>query len=432
VPWISTEWLSEVLFAVAYSLGGFRAVAILGSITCTGIIAALAWFLIGRMRFSIAVGWTALTAFAISGHYFARPHLFSYVLTVLWLAVLVDCYDSDAFGWKSLIRLSPAIAIWANLHGSFSFALLLLFVFAGCSLIDSARRFRFANCREIAIVTFIAACFAFLTPYGWQPVGATFDALKLSSAAHNLNEMRSPNFHDDIVRLVEFLCVLAGLLAAGIRLRGPRRVTFICITGMALSYTRGLFIFFLALPIIMANPLTSAVPSLLPEQPFSTRTGPSYGDEVLEWLRRNALKVFFASAALAVMTVPFLWLRPVAPPESIFPRAALDFLKRENISGNVFNHYNFGGALIFSGIPTFIDGRALPFTNDFMTEYFDALNLVNLSKAFALLDRYNVDVVMLKPGVPLDTALAVCGRWKKSYSDEAAVIYVRRGKFHST
>jgi hypothetical protein len=93
-------------------------------------------------------------------------------------------------------------------------------------------------------------------------------------------------------------------------------------------------------------------------------------------------------AVAALLTVSTWWLGDPAPPNSIAPKAAIDFVRRKNITGNVFNDYNFGGFLIYSSISTFVDGRALPFGDDFLHKYFDAVDLVDISSSFQLRNEY--------------------------------------------
>src|SRR5205814_10450264 len=130
-PWIATEWLSEVVFAAAFKFGGWHAVVFLAAIACSAVIGILCFYLVRHLRFSVAIGWTALTALAISPHFFARPHVFSYVLLAIWLIHLLDAYDADNFNLSLLPVLAPLMILWANLHGSFTLGLALLYVFAG-------------------------------------------------------------------------------------------------------------------------------------------------------------------------------------------------------------------------------------------------------------------------------------------------------------
>ena len=94
--------------------------------------------------------------------------------------------------------------------------------------------------------------------------------------------------------------------------------------------------------------------------------------------------------------------------------------------GNVFNSYAFGGYLIFSGIPTFIDGRIPPYTDNFVRKYFEALNLADIKDAFQMLEYYNIGWVILRPTEHLAKALAENTLWNEVYSDKYSIVFVRR------
>jgi hypothetical protein len=108
------------------------------------------------------------------------------------------------------------------------------------------------------------------------------------------------------------------------------------------------------------------------------------------------------------------------------PQAAFDFVQGKKVTGRVFNDYDFGGFLIFSGIPTFVDGRALPFGDEFLHRYFDATDLVDIGDSFKLLEDYKIDWIILKPARPLAKALLQSAIWDKVYADEYSVVFVRR------
>jgi hypothetical protein len=59
-------------------------------------------------------------------------------------------------------------------------------------------------------------------------------------------------------------------------------------------------------------------------------------------------------------------------PNDFTPAAALDHAMKADVTGPVLNDYDFGGYLIFRGVPTFFDGRTLPFGKQFALDYFDA------------------------------------------------------------
>src|ERR1019366_3869605 len=91
-------------------------------------------------------------------------------------------------------------------------------------------------------------------------------------------------------------------------------------------------------------------------------------------LRLTALSVL---ALLLPMTVLLANVETFVPRADQSPAGAVAALKAANV-GRVFNDYNFGGYLIYSGIPTFIDGRTELYGADFMLRYFRATQLKDM------------------------------------------------------
>ena len=427
-PWISTEWLSDIFFAAAFKFGGWHAVAVLAAVACSALIGILCFYLVRHLRFSVAIGWTALTALAISPHFLARPHVFSYVLLAIWMINLLDAYDDDNFNLSSLLTLAPLMTLWANLHGSFTLGLALLYVFAGYCLCQNIVQRNYTKCWRLLILALAVTLCASITPYGISPAFMTKEVLDLKFTSAYIAELRSPDFQTYTFHLIFLVALLSAIAGLGIRLPGARLIAFSIITLMGLSYTRGLMMFFFLAPIVLARPASTCAWWLAP-QLSETQTSDSdrASDPVLRFLEKRSLAIVLGSMAIgALVTVSTWWREDVSPSEAIAPKAAIDFVQRTNIIGNVFNEYDFGGYLIFSGIPTFVDGRALPFGDAFLHRYFDAVSLVDINSAFELLDEYKVTWVILHPKEPLALALARSALWDEAYSDKSSIILVRR------
>jgi hypothetical protein len=427
-PWIATEWLSEVFFAAAFKFGGWHAVVFVAAIACSALIGILCFYLVRHLRFSAAIGWTALTALAISPHFFARPHVFSYVLLAIWLINLLDAYDAEYFNLWLLPILAPLMMLWANVHGSFTLGLVLLYVFAGYCLCQDIVNRNYTKCWPLLILVLAVTLCASITPYGISPAFMTKEQLDLTFTSKHIQETNSPDFQNAAFHLVFFVGLLLTMAGLGIKLHGPRLILFGIITLMGLSYTRGLAMFFLLAPIVLARPASLCAwwlaPQLSETQAFDSDR---VSDPVLRFLEKRSILIVAGSMAVAALiTVSTWWRADVSPPEAIAPKGAIDFVQRANIIGNVFNDYDFGGYLIFRGIPTFVDGRALLFGDAFLHRYFDAVSLTDINDAFALLDEYKVTWVILRPKEPLALALARSALWDEAYSDKFSVVLVRR------
>jgi hypothetical protein len=426
--WIAGEWLSEVLFALAFNVGQWRGVVILSAITIAAILATLGFYLLRHLRFSVAIGWVALTAFAISPHYLARPHLFSFMLLLVWLILLIDAYDSGDFK-PSIFILAIIMIFWANLHGSFTLGVALLCVFTGYYCCEKFVARNYSGCRSTFLMLLAVAVGALLTPYGIFSALVTLELLNMKFVFRQIAEWKSPDFQTYQPLLFLLVGLFAAITGLGIRLRGPRLIVFTMMMFLGLSHLRGLLMFFLVAPIILARPIAShsvlwrATPVADPNS--SKSTGAS--DPVLNYFHGRPIMMPAICMAVAALATAYSWRYTNSGPDgSIAPNAAIDFVRQNGISGNVFNSYEFGGYLIFSGIPTFIDGRVTPYTDDFLRKHSEAVNLVDINKAFLLLDEYKVAWVILHPVEALAKALGQSALWYEAYSDKNSVVFVRR------
>jgi hypothetical protein len=106
--------------------------------------------------------------------------------------------------------------------------------------------------------------------------------------------------------------------------------------------------------------------------------------------------------------------------------AAIDFLKREHISGNMFNSDEFGDYIIYSAYPrykVFYDSRADIYGNEILQDYLNVTRIrPGLEKVF---DKYNINWIIYNNDSPLIQYLSLKSSWILVYSDNVANIYVK-------
>jgi hypothetical protein len=426
--WIDGEWLSDVFFALAFDIGQWRGVVILSAILIAAVIGILSIYLLQNLRFSVAIGWTAVTAFAISPHYIARPHLFSFMMLLVWLIILVEAYDKGDFK-PSIPILAILIILWANLHGSFTLGIALLFVFSGYFCWESFLQGKYSRCWRTFLMFLIVCLSALLTPYGIFSALMTLETFNMKIPFQYIGEWKSPDFQVYQPFLVLFVGLFGAIAGLGVRLRGPRLIVFSMMLLLGLSHIRGLLMFFLVAPIILARPIRARSVWWRATRFTNPNSSESAGavDPIPNYFQVRPIMIPAICLVVAALATVYSWrYTNSGPPGSVAPQSAIDFVKQSGISGNVFNSYNFGGYLIFSGIPTFIDGRTPPYTDEFLRRYFDAVSLRDINEAFQLLDEYKVRWVLLEPGQPLAKAVARSASWDEVYSDKYSVVFVRR------
>ncbi|HEU5040567.1 MAG TPA: hypothetical protein VFT84_07095, partial [Gemmatimonadales bacterium] len=119
-PFVPYEWLSEVLFAGAWRLGGLPGVVALTALVVSAAYGLLALFLHRKgVDPLLTFGVTALSALAGAFHWLARPHIFTLLGTILLVGLLER-------GRRAPWLVALLFVVWTNLHGGFLFGLAII------------------------------------------------------------------------------------------------------------------------------------------------------------------------------------------------------------------------------------------------------------------------------------------------------------------
>jgi hypothetical protein len=217
------------------------------------------------------------------------------------------------------------------------------------------------------------------------------------------------------------LCLLAMGLLSGVKIGLVRVLMIVGLLHLGLQHVRGLPIFALVLPLMLAQPLRQQFAFLRP----STDPLPLFD------MRRfrpvvTTMALIAALLVAGLLGTAYMTSRPDdAPPENLAPAAALDYAIKANVTGPILNDFGFGGYLIFRGIPTFIDGRTLPFGKRFALDFFDANSLGAGDRLEQLADAYKVSWTLLRPRSAAALHFDHSPGWRRIYADDVAVVHVR-------
>ena len=141
------------------------------------------------------------------------------------------------------------------------------------------------------------------------------------------------------------------------------------------------------------------------------------------------LQILNGTVLLLMVLVGAVWLQTrlagnTAALEKTFPVAAVDFIEEAGLAdGRIYNTYEWGGYLIWRGIPVFIDGRTELYGNEFFLYYLQTIRVAE--KWQQPLDEMAVDLVLLRRNSALATVLQVSADWQEVYSDDLARVFVR-------
>lgn len=416
-PWLAHEWLSELILEAVFRLGSWTGLAILAATLAAMCAAVVARFLVDRLSPVRALILLAVTPMALHGHVLARPHLFGLVLLAWWTSHLATAAEAGrAPRWP----VATAMALWANLHGSFIFGLGLLPVFAADAWLAATAQDRWALVQRWAGFAALALAASLVSPYGLHGLLFPFQVADMRQSLALINEWKSPNFQVLQATEVWIMLLLAGLGLLRMPVSWPRLLLLMGLVHLALKHIRHADLLAVVAPLVVALPLARALAR------FDAVRRASRLDAVFAALRQPAgalptLLLAAATTALVLAQVPVQ--RRLEPPGPAVLDSALAAVQAAAVEGPVFNHYNFGGYLIYRGVPVFIDGRADLYGDDFVKRCFDAW--ASGKGLLPLLDEHQVGWTLLPESTMAVRILDDTPGWLRLYSDASVVVHRR-------
>jgi hypothetical protein len=418
--WVVHEWLSEIVLAAVYDVGGWS-----GLVLLTGACFALSAALLTRLLLRDLEPFSALIAVFLAcdvtlAHLLARPHMLALPLLVLWCGALFRARDDDM---APPLGLLPVMTLWANLHGSFMFGLALALYLAGeAVLLPAADMGRLGEVRRWGSFVLSSAIAALITPNGIAGFIEPFRILDMPTLLSSFKEWLSPDFQRFLNLEIWFLGLVALGLATGIRLPPTRLVLVLGLCHMTMQHVRNAEILGFVTPLAVAASLGTEIAERVRTLPSSAVT------RGMRYRARPAQPpAAVLSLALAILFSLPLLLSPIRRGDDpVTPARALAAAQRMRLSGPVFNSEPFGGFLIFRGVTTFIDGRIELYGNAFLARYIKAQ--CDRHRLAVLLDRFHVVWALLSPTDGAALLLDGMPGWRRVYRDRYAVVDVRISK----
>ncbi|MBS1189191.1 MAG: hypothetical protein H6R10_983 [Rhodocyclaceae bacterium] len=419
-PWVSHEWLSEVLLGAAYQLCGWAGPVVLGAAAFAAALALLCRYLLRHLEPVLALCFMLLAACLVHDHLLARPHALVLPLIAAWGIALVRAREQ---GHAPAARWALLMVVWANLHGSFTLGLGLTGFFAVEALLASPKAGRRQTAMAWGRFVLLALLAAMVTPQG--PAGLAFTAKLhgMDYAMRVIGEWRSPDFHDFQPLELGLMAGALAVLIRGLRLPPMRILLLLGLLHLALAHARHVEILGLVAPLALAVPVGTQ---------WRSAAGPDQTAALDRWFLALAaparLPAVVLTATLLAGCAVFLGSSgALKPARAITPEAAVRAAQAARPEGPVLNSYHFGGYLIFAGIPPYIDGRADMYGDPFLAAYGRALRLEASDSLPQLLESHHIGWTLLAPEVPAIALLDRLPGWRRLYADDTAVVHVRSG-----
>ncbi len=427
LPWTAHEWLSEVIMALLHSFQGLTTVVLFFSFLI-GVEFIVLFKMVrsngGDIFTDLLIVLPVILASQI--HWLARPHIFSLLLMTLWYYALDQYQYRDR---NHLVFLPCVMLLWVNLHGGFILGLLLVCVYlagnarpafsADAAARTAARR----KVRHYGLLLAFCLLASLCNPQGFHILAFPFRVTANSYLMDNVNEFLSPNFHKTTVFRYLLLLTVAILAASRKRLGDIEILLLLLFLNMSLFSARYIPLFG-----VIAAPVLSRQAGEI------VRRGRG---KVLDFFRSRSRRIAAVdssarghlwplAAVLAAAVLTSAGTVSFAFDKNREPVAATDFLKREQISGNMFNNDEFGDYIIYAAWPqyhVFFDGRSDMYGAARMKDYFTVSGVKRDWES--VLKKYGINWIVFDSDSALATFLEGRKGWRLVYADAVAEIFVR-------
>jgi hypothetical protein len=449
-PWYAWEWLYDVLIAGIHHWLGLN-----GVVFSTAAIMATTFVLVfylamrrgGSLPITLLLLVLSLGASAV--HFLARPHVLSWLLTVIWFELLDSAaYTPDREKDPRVFFLPFLMLLWVNLHGGFliGFALLGMFLVGGGIQYFTCRERREeirSWLRRLGLVTVLSLVASFANPFGYKLHLHIYRYLSDRFLMNHVSEFRSPDFHGVAQQCfaVMLLVAIAAVASARRKHQLPRLLVILLAAYSGLYAARNLPVSSLLLTLIVA-PLLS-----------DTISKASENAAVVPWLRallsrlqRLAVRMeklelhFQGHVWLVLAFVLGLWacmhggrlgstqLIDAYFDEKRFPVEAAELIAKRHIREPIFGPDLWGGYLTYRLYPqtqVFVDDRHDLYGAQFFKDY---LRVVFVQSDWSkILDEKHVNWVLVEKNSSLGTILEQTPQWKLIHEDGTAVLFHRDG-----
>jgi len=408
--WINHEWLSEVIFALAWSVGGILGLTVLKLAVAMVVVVIALGYLLRHTCEPLRAATLLAPAIILLAPELAtiRPQMFTMLATVVLLRCVLA---ADQGRYQALWLLPPMFLVWANLHGGF-LAGLTIFGIWGLGHLAT----RPAAWRRLAppfLASLLATCV--------NPYGPTLLAFLLRTATVSRPEVTE--WQPLALASVEGATYL-GLLAVSLlgvvfsrrRRHVPDMLLLAALAIMPLLAVRHT-------PFLAFGAIFLAGPHVLDAWDRARS-----GKPVLK-ASDTVLTLTAALGAIVLVATSFISLSQIPPdPRMNYPAAAVQILDTSRVSANLATEFNWGEYLIWHlgpRVKVSIDGRRE--TTYSPAAYQTALDFIyGQGNWDAILAPGQADLALVKSGSATFNLLRLKPGWVSVFADSGSALFARQ------
>jgi hypothetical protein len=315
--------------------------------------------------------------------------------------------------WKQRFWLIPGLMlVWANMHGQFVMGLGLLMGFSLFFGMGVKSETKISWVKLIAVSILVTL----INPFGME-LYATVLAHTTSPVFDAIFEWMPWEAGTDRFYVLVGYSLVIGRVMWELRKRGETAEWIVSLGLMMLAFKSRRFIAFyllFTLPLMMV-----------------------WVENYLKTIgvrKRHLMAVVGAMGFLVVSTIYLvkrnIWTQTwesYCQTEILCSEGVVEFMRKNNISGRIFNSYRLGGHLIYRSPDTkvFVDGRmTLWMDEEGKSPFLKYFSIIHAEQgASSLLLQLNPDYVLIHPQFELATLMDQQLKWPVAYEDEVVKLY---------
>jgi hypothetical protein len=445
-PWYAWEWLYDIVIAGIHDWLGLNGVVSFSALVISATFAlTLRLAIVRGASLPVAVALLVLSMGASTIHFLARPHVLSWLFTVLWFQILDDADEDDAP--KRLFWLPVLTLVWVNVHGGF----LLGFVLLGLYLLSgSIRYFRSQGeerqktgkwLKNLGAASALSLLASFVNPYGYKLHIHIYRYLSDPWLMRHIDEFQSPNFHGVAQQCFALLLLLTivALARAQNKVRLSHLFVIILSAYSGLYASRNLPVSSILLTLIVAPLLSREIADASANAALPSRVRAFFARHESFAERMGKVELSFRGHlwAVAGMILGLIvcvqhgrlgshQLMDAHFDAKHFPVQAAELVEHRDIREPIFSPDIWGGYLIYRLYPqtkVFVDDRHDFYGAEFLKRYLEALRVTpDWDKSP---DENHVNWVLVPSESSLANMLKITGRWTVVHEDSTAVLFQR-------
>ncbi len=451
--WFAWEWLYDVLVGWLQKAAGLNGVVLFTAWVIAGVFSWAFRLLVGRGADVLtAIILVLLAASASMIHFLARPHVVSWLFTLLWFWILENSEKRGATDRESQIR-SPRLLwllplttlVWVNVHGGFLVGFVLFKIYWICAfwewaslsftvtegLFDQGLRKIEAGRRvwHLTLAGVLSSAATLANPYGIRLHLHIYHYLSNRFLMNHIEEFQSPNFHYVAQKCfaVLMLLTLIALAVKHSRTRATHLLVVLFAVSSGLYASRNIPVSSLLLILVIGPWLESSGRK-------SHRLGYS-AESFLERMKSIELSLRGHVWPIAALLLTF-WIAVHGGllgstrlmnshfDAKRFPVAAVDYLQKQSVQGPVLSPDIWGGYLIYRLYPqtkVVVDDRHDLYGEEFLKSY---LKLVHVEPGWReFLRQHPANYIVVPRESPLAGVLGETREWRRVYVDEVAIVF---------